>query len=138
VSDQVFFKELEYIADDSDFYALCERIRFRIAQAGLDFTQACLLEGIHTDIVAAWIKELKTDNPRPELKELKDRADKARIELESQMIEDIMKDSNARTKLDLLEKLFPEKYGKKADKIEHDGGLTIKVELPDKLKLFGE
>jgi len=54
------------------------------------------------------------------------------------MIEDIMKDSNARTKLDLLEKLFPEKYGKKADKIEHDGGLTIKVELPDKLKLFGE
>jgi len=56
VSNQVFLEELEYIADDSDFYSLCERIRFRIAQAGLDFTQACLLEGIHTDIVAAWIK----------------------------------------------------------------------------------
>lgn len=138
MENDIYFHELENIEDRSDFDSFADRIRIQITVSGLDFAQACMMEGVSSLIVGTWQKELKTDDPRPELLELRDKAQRAEVELEQKLFKEIMNDGSPKDKSWLMEKRFPDKYGKKPEKHEHDGAITIKLDLPEQLSKYGE
>jgi hypothetical protein len=106
---------------------LCDLIR-----SGVYVKTACQIVGIGTATYYEWMKRGRIEESSVFSKFL-DSIKKAEAEGEGALVLGIRKDESWQSKAWLLERKYPDRWGRK-DKIEHEGGMKIKVDVGDKIR----